>query len=121
MSFEEWLEEIGLPKATVASYIGKQWVIGGVGGGNCWASGDHYPRPGETEPEFDELHHILDLCCPTISFLAYKKLITEAMEPTKETEECEYYGNYTRYATKRMNLWRLYEHLRDNGLLKCNL
>lgn len=130
MTFKDFLEKIN----DIASYNYKKkktggynniphnsisitWSLGGQSGGSCWSSGDtHYTIPGETEPEFNQLDEILDIVCPTITFLKYKQLNRECVKVVEHTSS-DYYGNYTNYASKYITLDDLYSYLKKEKLI----
>lgn len=92
-----------------------RWVIGGRCGGNCW--NDHsYTLDTEPEPNFDALDTLLVKLCPGLLFVDYKELYDKLVQ-VDESEEHEYYGNYTAYKTKVVLLKDLYEFLYDRGVL----
>lgn len=115
-SFKQWLKLIGRPSAGDETYIQTSWVVGGRTGGS-WRGGKHYRREAEPEPEFEELDAILEKSCPGITFLQYKRLCSVLIEKDSSHDN-DYYGNCADYAIKKFDLRRLYEHLRDNGLLQ---
>lgn len=86
----------------------KTWRVGGVAGGNCWNSGGHYSLDGESEPSFDEIDQILMKVCPSLSFVAYKELMSRLKVEESEYTESEYYGNYTNYKAKTLFVEALY-------------
>jgi hypothetical protein len=93
-----------------------KWVTGGITGGNCWGDSAEYAVTAEPEPEFRDLDVILEAVVPNISFVAYKKLVNELVETDSDTEY-EWYGNYTHYAQKKVNLLDLYNQLKTMKLI----
>lgn len=87
-----------------------RWVTGGATGGNCWGASADQRVHAEPEEELDSLDKILEDVCPTISFMAYRKLMREVLETGTETQS-EYYGNYYNYAYKRVYHRALYDAL----------
>jgi hypothetical protein len=88
------------------------WVSGGIGGGNCWNEGGHYGLSAEPEPEDETLAVILETFCPNLSYLQYRRLsqIDDLYIRESKTER-EYYGNYTEYETRELNLEAVYDFL----------
>lgn len=86
------------------------WVTGGLTGGNCWGDNADSPISADPEPEMHGIDDILSEVCPNISFLTYKKLMQEIVK-TGEDTSYEYYGNYTHYAYKTVNIRDLYDEL----------
>lgn len=54
--------------------IYKKWNSHGYSGGNCWNDNPSTYYEGESEPNFDALDKILEVVCPKITSLQYKKL-----------------------------------------------
>jgi hypothetical protein len=90
------------------------WAIGGLAGGSCYGT-EHYPRDGEAEPDMEDLAKILEEVCPGITFLQYRKLGKLLKE--YEHSSHDYYGNYTDYRTKYIEVQDLYNALNEMGLL----
>ena len=104
---------------TPECYLKIEWVTGGEQGGSCWDTGEedpHYPLDAEIEPEFESLDQTLELICPNISFLDYKKVVRGCVD-TEDRVDREYYGNYTNYARKQVKLGSLYDTLLKLELL----
>jgi hypothetical protein len=95
-----------------------KWCIGGLAGGSCWGTGDavYRSRSGEPEPEFKELDKLLMELRPQISYLQYKALTSKLVQ-TGDYRENDYYGNYTDYATKKVDLGGLYDYFQSKGWL----
>lgn len=97
-------------------FIIQHWLTGGVSGGSCWDSSDPRPYTENNTPKgFEALDKILEVVCPTISFLQYKKL-SELINSASATNY-EYYGNRDDYEYQYVNLKDLYDFLLKN----CNL
>jgi hypothetical protein len=95
-----------------------RWTTGGTSGGSCWDDGEHdnhYSREGEPQPDWDDLHKILEHLTPLLPFLQYKKLM-KLVRKDSYTEN-EYYGNSTTYAVHLMEIKPLYEFLNGCGFL----
>lgn len=113
-TFEEFKNAVKTIVGTTE--ISKEWLIGGVAGGSCWDDGSedrHYPRKPDEEPEDESLDLILEVLCPKISFLQYKKLTKENLFIETEKYYNEYYGNYSEYKIKTLNLEVLFETLKN--------
>jgi len=98
--------------------IAVEWTVGGQSGGSCWDDGEatHYAIDTEPEPEFDDLDKLLEQIFPAISYLQYKVLNRELVVVT-EKHENDYYGNYTNYQRKTVDLGDLYDYLEKKGWL----
>ena len=93
------------------------WATGGQSGGSCWDTGDsvYSSDDGELEPEFDDLDKILEIICPEVSFLQYKKILREVIKNNSYRDD-DYYGNYTNIAQKYVLLKDLYNALNSRNL-----
>jgi|SRR5690349_4354210 len=94
------------------------WTIGGMTGGSCWDDGEtdnHRPVSADPEPELEELDKLLEVFCPTITFMQYKRL-SQALIKRDTYTDYEYYGNYYEKAVKFVVLSDLEQYLKDNGL-----
>ena len=92
-----------------------EWIAGGQRGGSCWDS-DHsklYPIASEPEPEFVQLDEVLNALWPKIGYLQYKVLV-QTLVTRGTREQNEYYGNYTSYASKSVNIRDLAEYLAEH-------
>jgi hypothetical protein len=110
-----------LKDITLDDCIMTKWCSGGVGGGSCWSTDDHYAISGEKEPEFHDLDRILDRVVPNITYLQYKKLLYSVKPDLIEYDEwteSEYYGNSTQYTSKKVVLRRLWERLQGLGVIE---
>ena len=89
----------------------KVWCSGGRSGGSCWDEGDStYHSVDSDEPIKDWLlHTFLEENYPNITFLQYRRV--EAIFGYEDSEENEYYGNYTNYRRYKIKLKDLYEVL----------
>ena len=74
--------------------ISSEWCLGGVTGNYM---GETYPAESEPQPDFDELDELLELVCPNITYLQYKKLKRQCVKIVEE-ERYEYYGSHYTYA-----------------------
>jgi len=94
----------------------KQWITGGVSGGNCWSDGGHYSIESEEEPaDGTVLKEIIEHFAPDLSALAYIGLLeTPDLYEISHKTNYEYYGNYEEYKVKTLNLDVLYDYLKDN-------
>lgn len=91
------------------------WTTGGMTGGSCWGDDANQAVEAEPEPEFSDLDKVLEVLCPNISFLQYKKLCAEVVERDSDTNH-EYYGNYYYKGIKRVHLKKLKSFLEENKL-----
>lgn len=99
-------------------YLYTEWTSGGQTGGSCWDEGDSHYYPIDSDPEPDtDLDFVLEKICPQITFLQYKALV-HGLEERDSYSVNEYYGNYTTYGIKTINLSVLYDALKDKGLLE---
>lgn len=94
-------------------FIYTSWVSGGRSGGSCWDEGEpnYYPVDTEKEEDLEALDIILREICPNLSFLDYKTIIP-LIEYDSFTQN-EYYGNFTTYSYKYLNLKSLYNKLKE--------
>jgi hypothetical protein len=116
MSYEDFLQKIYQNPKNAPEYLKIKWVIGGLTGGSPWGT-EHHARTADPEPDFIYLDEILEDVSPSITFLQYKKLV-KSLVKTEEYILDDYYGNYTEYMSKKINLRELYEYLKNNGLIK---
>lgn len=95
---------------TETDFAEESWEVGGQSGGSCWDDGDssYYSIPGEPEPDKYLLDSILELVKPGISFLTYRK-IRENVISYSEYSQNDYYGNYTDYRIRYIDLSKLYD------------
>lgn len=89
------------------------WVTGGMSGGDCWGASPSYSVTAESEPQDTALDAILEEVCPTLTFLQWRRLMRESVYEYGTSESYEYYGNYTIYATRKLDLPTLYRALRE--------
>lgn len=89
-----------------------EWIAGGQGGGSCWDKDNSnlHPIDSEPEPEFVQLDEVLNALWPKIGYLQYKVLV-QTLVTRGTREQNEYYGNYTSYASKSVNISDLAEYL----------
>lgn len=88
------------------------WVIGGATGGNCWGGSADIPVEAEEEPD-DSLEKLLNHICPDLTFLQYRSLMKSDIYEYDRKERSEYYGNYTIFRERNLNLELLYKKLRE--------
>lgn len=90
-----------------------QWVTGGRTGGSCWDEGEstYYSRDAEDEPEETVLDEILDDVFPDLTFREYRALKRAGVYDVQNNSESEYYGNYTDYKVRTLDLVKLYKAL----------
>jgi hypothetical protein len=120
MTFEEFLKR--LEKEDVCIYMNNrpcikcEWVVGGSSGGSCWGHSSNDAVPPEPEPDFMDFDLILTIFAPELPYLKYKKLSNEIIKRDTRTNT-GYYGNYTDYATKTVDLENLYTELIRMGVI----
>lgn len=115
MNYRIWKQE------EVSPYISTgQWTTGGMRGGSCWDTGEgpdpHYSKDADPEPEFVQLDKLLELVWPTITHLQYKNLVRELVT-LEEGCDNEYYGNYTNWSEKRVDLAALHRYLKERNVI----
>lgn len=91
--------------------ISVTWTLGGMTGGSCW--GDRADRPVEPEPEppLSDLDDILELICPEMTFLKYRRIVNRVVVIGTEGGGGDYYGNYSSYGKKSVDFNDLYDAL----------
>ena len=95
-----------------------EWETGGVSGGSCWDHSDPQPYTSNKSPEeLTELDNILEKFKPDLSFIQYRKLTNELITVGDRCVN-EYYGNYTNYANKQIDMEKLYNYMNERGWLK---
>jgi hypothetical protein len=120
IAYEEpprWMDRHNVPNCET---ITQKWSTGGQGGGSCYDTGEskYYSTQGEATPaHFAELDKLLLDLCPDMTFLRYRDLYSEVVVESTHRER-DYYGNYTDYAIRTVNLRKLYDYLVSNDLLK---
>ena len=92
----------------------KKWNSHGYSGGSCWNDNPATYYDGESEPNFDALDKILEVICPNITYLQYKKLSETIMEG--EYSENEYYGNSSTYKYEYIYLSDLLKWVRNSKI-----
>jgi hypothetical protein len=103
-------------KREILEELSVRWVSGGQKGGSCWGSEGLHDIEAEEEPEFEELDKVLEKVCPQISFLQYKRICSECIEKDSDCDN-EYYGNWTKYSIKKVNLPKLFQTLKEKNFL----
>lgn len=85
---------------------------GGVSGGSCWEDSNPQGYTSSEELDFSVIDNILEVVNPTITYLQYKKLISnnDIFIHYEETKR-EYYGNCTDYKGYFISLRGLYDYL----------
>jgi len=111
----EWLDEnwnrIGTDK-----YYELRWETGGRDGGNCWGDSAKSYTCDDQEPEPAAIDELLELVCPAITYLEYRKVFVGLWE-LYSYQDYEYYGNYTDYKVKRIYYRKLYSRLVEFGVI----
>lgn len=111
MSREEFMEKV----KEVSPWAGEkiEWTTGGVTGGNCWGDSANQAVSPEDEPEDECIDEVLQAVIPDLTYLEFRKLERAGIWERDTRESYEYYGNYYTYASKKLNLDKLYEALVD--------
>ena len=94
---------------------GESWCLGGSWG-DCWGnSGSVHPS---SAPEgFRELDDLLEKVAPNISFLQYKKILSECVS-NEEFSEGDYYGGSTYHNKQVLNVVALYNYLLEKEIIE---
>lgn len=93
-----------------------EWQTGGMSGGNCWGGEPNWPLDSDPEPGFNELDEILMKICPDIGLLQYRKI--EQLIQRTSRHEPDYYGNFTTFGVKSIEIDALWECLIELGLVE---
>ncbi len=114
MTFEESVY-VPYKKEVKGPLLSISWVTGGMSGGSCWG---HQPEQidSEPEPKFEVLDKVLQIVCPTISYLSYRKIESDLIKEGSNGDS-GYYGNYTNYAIKYLLLKDLYDFLVNEKMI----
>ncbi len=124
MQYKEFLEKVQAIFETNSDWGDKfendkitiRWTSGGMQGGNCYGD-DPYPISPDEPRHFVALDKILEEIAPKVGFLEYKRIERECMSEAYIPSEREYYGNYTKYSGKSLDLKGLYDLLVEMGHL----
>lgn len=90
------------------------WCLGGTWGSWDGSSGT---VSAESPLEFHEFDRLLEVACPNIGFLAYKKLKRETCTLVTN-EENDYYGGRTSNSQHICNIQKLFDLLNEMGLIQ---
>lgn len=90
-----------------------EWITGGITGGSCWGEGGHYSIVADDEPNDETLDAILETVCPNLTFRQYRKLVRAEPYTTETGRHSEYYGNHTDRKSRTLDLYRLYDILKE--------
>lgn len=89
-----------------------KWVTGGMEGGSCWGD-EARPMGGEDEPEDLYIIALLEKFAPSLTFLQFKRLMADPKLYNRyDRTNREYYGNYTEYAHRDLDLDVLFKSLK---------
>jgi len=92
----------------------KRWIIGGETGKNYWADSCFRPQEVEWEPDDTVLIELLAKIYPEFDKSQIEKLDQELLWIYSEEEDhSDYYGNWSIYAQKDLNLEYLYTSLKN--------
>lgn len=114
---EVWASNLKLNKDQIKNMklISQTWSMGGSVG-NCW--GDPMIEISPDSPlEFTEFDNILEIICPDITYLKYKKIKQSCCSIETEYNN-DYYGGGTTSAFHVCDLHLLYESLCDLNLIQ---
>ena len=102
----------GWRRVTEPVLLDEKVETGGVSGGSCWGGNPHSYSTGKSFGEQSALDTFLEEFFPDVSFLRYRKLRREVVS---EEDHCdrEYYGNYTDYRLRIIDVDKLLEMLND--------
>lgn len=110
LEYAEWDIERVLKSMKIES---STWCLGGTWGGWDGSSG----TVEATSPiEFDQFDKILELACPNIGFLAYKRLKAQCCTTPTEYDR-DYYGGSTTNMRHVCDVQKLYDGLNEMGLI----
>lgn len=91
---------------------------GGASGGSCWGT---YPEPytnseaSEKLANWEALDEVLNLFAPNISYLQYRRVMSNLVKSNEKTQY-EYYGNYDDYYIRWIVVDDLLEFLETNNI-----
>lgn len=108
-AFEAYAEEEGFDGYALR----ETWATGGQTGGSCWDTDGHphYAIEGDREPDTAALDTFLSKVSPDLTFLEYRRLSRENVIIYSTKTENDYYGNYTTYGVRTVDLYALYNAL----------
>ena len=89
--------------------IVQKHVSGGASGGNCWGDNAESFYHGPITQDFIPLERILTAVKPDIAYLKVKEI--ERMIKNESDSDHEYYGNYTLYELRTLDIRALYDKL----------
>jgi hypothetical protein len=118
-TYEEFLavcEGLGADdcRVPVARRLTAKWTTGGMYGRSCWGGELDRSEPAEPEPEDETIVEILEDVAPNLTFVQGRRLLLTDGLYKRDTDHCrDYYGNYTDYATRTLDLQVLYDALRE--------
>jgi hypothetical protein len=102
-----------------SEHLAQYWTTGGACGGNCWNDADPESVRVSADPtptSFKDFDAALEVVCPNMTFLQYKRLEATVVQTDNETHY-EYYGNYKTYGYRIVMLKRLFEELQKMNLI----
>lgn len=98
----------------VTERLAVSWTIGGQYGRSCWGGELDRTQSAEPEPEDSALVEILEAVAPNLTFVQGRRLLaTDSLYERSTDRSLDYYGNYTDYARKTLDLDVLYRALRE--------
>jgi len=94
---------------------GESWCLGGSWR-DCWDNTGTV-SPSSAPEGFRELDDLLEKVAPDISFLQYKKILSECVS-NKEFSEGDYYGGSTYHNKQVLNVIALYNYLIEKEIIE---
>lgn len=95
-----------------------EWHTGGYSGGNCWNNDEPTYCSSDIEnKELNILDKILEMICPKMGFIQYRKLSNDLLKIDSRTES-EYYGNTNDYSYKWVDVEDLFNYLKNNKFIE---
>jgi hypothetical protein len=92
------------------------WSTGGASGGSCWENSDPQGYTSNEPPaELSSLDIILEDICPSMTFLAFRRLKTLIEKGDYRVRE--YYGNYTDHRYECISLAKFHDFLVAEDLI----
>jgi len=103
------------PRNTNPFICSEYWVTGGMSGGNCYGDEARPIYYADRPKDLMDLDTLLNEINPKITFLQYKQI--ENLIETQDWTDIEYYGNYTYYCYKYLDLKKMYDKLKELSLI----
>lgn len=116
MKYETIQEFLDAVKVQYEDYdLTDRWVVGGQSGGSCWDEGEstHYALSTDDEPELEVFDEILEMAIPDLTFREYRAVMKQDVITYRRDSQNEYYGNWTEYMVRTIDLDKLWRALVD--------